>query len=413
MKKRKEHLLQYVKTAGPDRAGTLPPGPSLSDEELAAMDHINRKIAGIKDLRETIGFLFRETQDIFPCDRIGLAFFEETGQRLHLRHVIANYSPLFIAEGYNADIRESSLKKIFTDETPRIINDLPEYSKNRDMSEATALLLKEGVVSNMTCPLLVDGRPVAVLFRSSRKRGVYTEKEVLMHGLISERLSQAVEKTYRIEQLNTAINDYMEMLGFITHELKSPVDSIIIMGKTLEQGYIGELSPEQRDYIRRITKKAEHLSAITADYLNLSRFESGSVSFNRQTADFVKDISEEACDIILPQAHEKGMIIEKNYSSESIIIECDPTLLKIVMVNLLSNAVKYGNDHGLIRLTAGKNDQGLDVAIWNQGPGFSFEEKKRLFRKFPGSIQNNPQNAGGPASGCTPRGKLSRSMKGR
>ena len=68
-------------------------------------------------------------------------------------------------------------------------------------------------------------------------------------GAIAERIGQAVEKAYRIEQLSDAINSYMEMRGFVSHELKSPLASIITLAKTFRDGYFGEISAEHRGIV--------------------------------------------------------------------------------------------------------------------------------------------------------------------
>jgi len=354
----------------------------FSREEAGALDLINRKIAGLGSLVEVIDFLFTSTQEIFPCDRIGVAFIEEGGRRLKLHHVTANYKPLHLSGGYSADLDGSSLAAIFRDGTPRIINDLSLYASTHPASESSALLLKEGVRSSMTCPLLVDGRPVGVMFRSSRKPSAYTERHVLMHGAIAERIGQAVEKAYRIEQLSDAINSYMEMLGFVSHELKSPLASIITLAKTFRDGYFGEISAEHRGIVDRIVKKAEYLHNLSAEYLNLSRFESGKMRITPREVPFKSEVIEPSIDIILPQIEEKKIRFEKDLPPGDFSLTCDPELMKIVMVNLLGNAVKYGNDGGTVRLAVAPAGDIVRVSVWNEGPGFDSAQKKLLFRKF-------------------------------
>jgi signal transduction histidine kinase len=71
-------------------------------------------------------------------------------------------------------------------------------------------------------------------------------------------------------------------------------------------------------------------------------------------------------------------------------ITCDPELMRIVMVNLVNNAVKYGNQGGMVKLKAEKTSaRRLKVSVWNEGPGFSGEEKIRLFKRF--SRLDNPR----------------------
>lgn len=350
----------------------------LTPEEVTVLDAINQKIASGQSLVDIIEYFFKETQHIMPCDRIGIAFSDD-GKRLTLYHVIASYSPLYLDKGYTADLKGSSLEKIFSDRAPRIINDLEEYYKKNPKSESTQLLLKEGVMSSMTCPLYVEGRIVGVLFRSSRKKNMYGPREVMLHHAIAERLSQAVEKAYRIEQLTQAINAYMEMLSFVTHELKSPLSSIVTLGTTLRQGYFGQIQEHCKNTIDRILVQAEYLLAIVNEYLNLARLETASMPIRKSSVTITTDIIEPALAIVQPQADAKHITIEKHY--EDITLQCDPDAIKIVMHNLLSNAIKYNVENGIIRITVTRNDV-CRIVVWNTGPGFPEEQKHKLFKRF-------------------------------
>lgn len=355
---------------------------NFSDHVKALLDHVNQKIAAGNSLEEIIDFLFTTTQSLFPCDRIGVAFIEEGGRRMRLHYAKANYSPLYLTKGYAADIQGSSLNAVFNSLQPRIINNLEEYYKNNPRSESTRLLIREGVRSSMTCPLSVDGRPVGLLFRSSREPAAYTEDHVQIHLSIAERLSQAVDKAYRIKELEDAINSYMEMLGFVTHELKSPLASIITIARTLNEGYFGEINPEHSKIIERIISKAEYLHNLSMEYLNLSRFENQSMNLNVRSVDFIQDIIKPAIDIVEPQIDEKKISLVRHLPEYTINAACDPDLMRIVTVNILSNAVKYGNIAGTVTITVEKTDTLLQVTIRNEGPGFPEDKKKFLFRKF-------------------------------
>ncbi|HQQ52160.1 MAG TPA: ATP-binding protein, partial [Spirochaetota bacterium] len=73
--------------------------------------------------------------------------------------------------------------------------------------------------------------------------------------------------------------------------------------------------------------------------------------------------------------------IQQDYDDD-VKVEGDPDLLKIVMHNLLSNAVKYNSEHGLIRITAKRQDELCIIKVWNTGPGFPQQEKYKLFKRF-------------------------------
>ncbi|HPJ43602.1 MAG TPA: GAF domain-containing sensor histidine kinase [Spirochaetota bacterium] len=354
----------------------------FKDEKTSIiLEHINSKVASQETLEGIIDFLFINIQEIIPCDRIALSFFEENGRRLTVYHVKTNYTGIQMDKGYSADIDNSSLEKVFASGTPRILNNLKAYLEGHPASESTELLLKEGINSSITCPISVEGRPVGLLFISSKKIETYNTSHVLMNLLIIERIGQAVEKTYRIQKLTEAINSYMEMLSFVSHELKSPLDSIISLGNTLAGGYFGAMDPKHRDYVQRMVSKAKFLREMTSEYLTLSRFENENIGAYFQECSFGKEIIEETAEIIAPQVTEKKMTININMESE-VTVDCDKNLMKIVMNNLMSNAVKYGNENGHIDITVSSDELHLNVAVRNTGPGFPEEAKSKLFRKF-------------------------------
>ena len=352
----------------------------ISEEARKTIDFINQKIAAIESLPQIIDFLFEKMQIIIPCHRLAVSFFEEDGKRLTIYYVKASYEPLYLNPGYSADIDNSSLERVFASGEIRIINNLMLYLKDHPASDTTKLLIQEGINSSITIPLNVDGRPVGLLFISSRDIQSYNLESVEITKMIIERIGQAVEKTYRIQKLSEAINSYMEMLSFVSHELKSPLDSIISLGTTLAEGYFGKMDERHREYVWRMIKKAKYLREMVSEYLTLS-FENNNIGIYIQDCNFYKDIIEEIYDIIKPQANEKNIKINLHLEQD-LTLQCDINLIKIVMNNLMSNAVKYGNENGTIDLKAWKDEENIYVSVKNTGPGFPPEAKSKLFRKF-------------------------------
>ena len=65
-----------------------------------------------------------------------------------------------------------------------------------------------------------------------------------------------------------------------------------------------------------------------------------------------------------------------------LVVQADSNMLNEVFENLLGNAVKYGSEGAAIRLTAKAEDGAYRFAVRNDGPGFTEEQKARLFGKF-------------------------------
>ncbi len=356
----------------------------LDESQRALLDRVNAQVTGRQSVEQIIDLLFETTRAICPCDRIGIAFLTDDQQRIRSHYVRADYEPIRLGTGYVEPLGGSSLAGVIESGRCRILNDLPAYLEAKPESRSSRLLVEEGVRSSMTCPLYVDDRVVGVLFRSSRQIGSYDEKLVAMHLSVAGQLSQAVEKVHIIDQLRQANRAYGEMLGFVSHELKSPVSSMITDATVLTEGYAGELTDRQRDVLGRLIRKGHYLLNLVREYLDLARIESGQMSLRaRQDVDFAAEVVEPAIELVAPQIEQAGAELERDLPDSMPPVECDAELMKVALVNYLSNAVKYGRaEQGRIRLTVRREADGLGCAVWNAGPGFPPGQRQNLFRKF-------------------------------
>jgi len=352
-------------------------------ETLQVLETINRKVAAHESLDALMNFVFDSTIDICNCDRIWLSFVQEGGQRVVVKWVRANYSPLLLEKGYTVDIRKSYLREVIEAQKVCVIHDLNAYLEENPDSASSELLVKEGVRSLLMAPLLMGGRVVALLARSRRRPDAFTEKNVRQNLATAERISQAVNMAYKMDELGQAIHSYMEMLGFISHELKSPLSSIIMDGRLVAEGYLGPLEPSQREKIEKIVGKAEYLFSLVRDYLNLAHIEGGQLEVNpRREVDFSTDVVEPALELVKNQIETKKMKLSWHSPKEPLLVEVDRQLIRIVLINLLNNAIKYGFERGEIRLTAELTNSNLEVSVWNEGMGFFDKQKPLLFKKF-------------------------------
>ena len=358
------------------------PEADFTAAERDALETVNQRIAAGDSLASIVEFLFTSTQAILPCDRVSVAFLADGEKRVVSHLTRALYEPVLLDTDYAEDLRGSSLAAVLKTGRLRIISDLEAYLARKPKSASSQLLVEEGVRSSLTCPIVVAGRRVGFLFRSARRTGAYGDREAALHLAVAERLSQAIEKAYRIEQLEAANRAYFEVLGFVSHELKSPLSSITMDARLLVQGYAGELNGKQQERIESIIRKAEHLLGMAGEYLDLARIESGKLNLSMTELDFRRDVADPSVDIVQPQIEEKGMRLEVEAPEGPIPITCDGRSMGIVMVNLLGNAVKYGEAQGLIRLALDPKNDELRVSVWNEGPGFPPDQRHRLFRKF-------------------------------
>lgn len=365
-------------------------GADFTPAERDIILEINQRVAAANTIVELVDFVFARLPGLLPCDRIGVSFVEEGGQRLVSHYSVASFDAIMLKKGFAQDIRGSSLEMVIHRGVPRIINDLEAYLAEHPDSVSTKLVVREGIRSSMTCPLIVDGRTIGVLFFSALQANAYQERHVHLHLAIAERLAQAAEKAYRIEQLQNANRAYMEMFGFVAHELKNPVASMITNARLLTQGYLGEITQPQREKIDRIAKNGEYLIDLIRDYLNLARVENaeGNTHFIK-IENFAEEILWPAIELVREHIDENKMFLECDFPPTPCALTCEAPLLRIVAVNLVGNAVKYGNAGGRLRVSLRVDNGQAEVTVWNEGPGFPPEKQNDLFRRF--SRLNTPE----------------------
>lgn len=183
------------------------------------------------------------------------------------------------------------------------------------------------------------------------------------------------------EQLERVNSNYIQTLGFVTHELKSPLAAIQSHIDLLVGGLVGEVSPEANRLLVRIKRNCEELQDMVKNYLDLSRVERGELAADRRPIDLVADVVRPCVDQNGPLFESRGMRLETEVP-ETLEVKADPELLRIALTNYLSNAAKYGAEGGLTRLEVRRGDGDVSVSVWNEGPGFTDEESARLFQKF-------------------------------
>jgi len=399
-KRKPETAVRYVDPFRDARA--LQP---ITTDERTLLRQVNQRIAARPSLRGIVDYLFESTQALIPCDRIGLAFIDPDGQRVTSYYNRAAYEPLAIDADYSEDLRGSSLRAVLETGLPRIIGDLEVYLEEHPRSRSTRLLVGEGVRSNLTCPLSVEGRVVGFIFRSSRMADTYRSKHIELQMAIAERLSQAVEKAWRIEELEQANHAYTQMLGFVSHELKSPVASMVTDARLLADGYLGDVPPQQKDKLERLIRKGEYLLDLVREYLDLARVEGGELEAHLRPSVHVRsEVVDDAIELVHSHLETRGMrLVVVTPGEPNPAVCCDPALMRVVLINLLDNAIKYGREGGEIRVTLEVvtsrrvRPAALRISVWNEGAGFSPAQRNRLFRRF--SRLDDPDTKGTKGTG--------------
>jgi two-component system, NtrC family, sensor kinase len=186
------------------------------------------------------------------------------------------------------------------------------------------------------------------------------------------------ETNHSLQELN---RNYLDMLGFVSHELKNSLGVIYTSARALDTGLVGPLNEAQAALARNIAKSIDGAVKMNRNYLELARIEKGELKARLQKADMIEDIVNPVLEELKPMINERKVTMEQNLP-DSIPVYADVPLLKIAYRNLLDNALKYGNREGRVRLGFEEKEGMLQFEVWNEGRGLSGEQMTRLFEKF-------------------------------
>ncbi|HLG74106.1 MAG TPA: PAS domain S-box protein [Chloroflexota bacterium] len=236
----------------------------------------------------------------------------------------------------------------------------------------------------------VDGSAVWALASACPLRG--PEGEVVgslaMITDITERknLEAIRRKTAELEAENERIANAGEVrarfLATMSHELRSPLNSIIGMAELLNRGSFGPLSERQQEMTGRLLNSSEHLLRLVNGVLDLAKIEAGKLEFEPEPVSLRGLVSETAATLAL-QAQAREVRLTTRVQDGLDHAYLDATRLRQVLYNYLSNAIKFSPSGGevAVELTLVSADR-FRIDVRDEGPGIPAEDLPKLFREF-------------------------------
>jgi len=216
-----------------------------------------------------------------------------------------------------------------------------------------------------------------------------------------ERQRQEIERSQQeLEALNRELKatnkNYMEMLGFVSHELKNPLTSAVMSLYTVKDGFLGEVNPAQRKSLDGVAQSLDYFQDMIRNYLDLSRLEKGELEVNKTRVHLHERVVQPVLEGLERELEERQMVVD-NWIPQGMVVTADGNLLRIVYNNLLSNAVKYGRARGGIVLDAHEGLDRVTLSVRNDSEGIPPEKISLLFKKF--SRLDTPEHLGKRGTG--------------
>lgn len=216
---------------------------------------------------------------------------------------------------------------------------------------------------------------------------------------ITERKRTAEQLEKALKASEAASQAKLVFLANVSHELRSPLNSIIGFAELLQNEISGPLNPEQREYADNVLNSSRHLLSVISQILDLSKIEAGKMTLESEELCPLEPITM-AITMTHAKFQQKGIQLLEQYSPDiyRTTISCDEVKLRQIVLNLLSNACKFTRTGGTVTVgarIAGRNDIGkypplstdenqrfVEISIKDNGIGIKEQDMQHLFQEF-------------------------------
>lgn len=269
------------------------------------------------------------------------------------------------AEG-NVVLANQSAGKIFGFKEENVVNKpIIEVVRDHEVDEILKKCLKTGAEQTTQFES-------GIARRYLRAIAVPVNKEKRSNGALL-----LVQDLTELRNLQTMRRD---LVGNISHELRTPIAGIKAMTETLQDGAIND-KEAARDFLARIAGEVDRLSQIVAELTQLSRIETGQAELKMEPVNLNAMIDEVLVEMS-PLAERQHVTLSKELSPSLPLVQADKDRIRQTIINLAHNAIKFNKPAGQVTVATNYDDKSVTVSVADTGIGISKEDLPHVFERF-------------------------------
>lgn len=270
-----------------------------------------------------------------------------------------------------------------------------DLSRSVLYAHAPEQVITATVTTLVSLPLRIEKEKLGVLELLLHNSRDLVEKELTYLSLLASEITLGISRRGLIDELRVknvdleiqraqtmdAHDKLKRFLAFFSHELRSPLNSIIGFSELIaEEGK--EITPDSLEqYNSAIKSSGTHLLHLINDILDLSKIEAGKMDL-RFAPVGIRNLVDSVKQVVQPQLDAKGVTLEIRMDEQLDDIIADGVRLKQILLNLVTNAVKFSHGGGNVILAAKRTQNDIELSVQDFGIGIRSEELAKLFQPF-------------------------------
>jgi len=227
----------------------------------------------------------------------------------------------------------------------------------------------------------VNGRAVNLFFAS------FKDENEIPAGVIA--VMQDITEHVKLDEMRK------EFVADVSHELKTPITSIMGYSDTLLQSNVPENM--QKEFLGRISEEANRMSELVSDLLTLSKYDTTKVG-DKEEFDLA-EVTKQTFDRLKLEADKKNQDAECLITADVPHVYADKKGIERVVLNIISNAIKYTPENGIIKVYVGFVYNDAYIKVIDNGIGIPEEDLTKVFERFYRVDKSRTRGMGGTGLG--------------
>jgi signal transduction histidine kinase len=345
------------------------------DRQLEALLQTAQAVSSTLSLSDVWNKLARSAARALSCSKASIRVLDETGERIPM------VAACGLSEAYQNKgevvISKSPLDREALSGKPVIVRHAPADPRIQFPQEVAA----EGIGSILVVPIPGRLGPLGVLRVYAEQADRFGPDDIEFVLAVARQGAVAMENAMAHDSLQRADRARAQFVRTVTHELRAPLGGAQSLLRVMLRGMTGDLGPQQRDILSRVSTRLDSLMDLINDLLALAA--SKTVEFqdvpSRQT---LQPVLRKAVDLHTQEANEKQIRLRLHMPPESLEVLAAAEGLAQVFGNLVGNAVKYTPNSGRVDVTLTRQASCALIEVADTGMGIPAGDLPHLWEEF-------------------------------